>query len=653
MQINRTTQYLLYAIIVALCLFLYGNTIGHGYALDDAIVITENVYVKQGISGIPDILSNDTFMGFFQEKKNLVSGGRYRPLSLLTFALEYELLGLNPMVSHLINILLYAFTGILLLLVFQQLLKNYISRQWINVVNVAVLLFLLHPLHTEVVANIKGRDEILTFLFSLFAFRYILLDLQSQNKKNKRLLIWSGVFFFLALMSKENAITFLFIIPISLYFFTEAKRRDYFRIAVPLLVATFLFLYIRGQVLGYGFGDAPNELMNNPFLGMSGAEKMATIIYTWGIYLKLLIFPHPLTYDYYPYHIPVMSWSDSIVWLIAVLYIAIGLYALLYMRKKSIYVYGIWFYLASLSIVSNLIFPVGTFMNERFIYIASFGFTLIAGYVIGEMLFRWMPEKKARIISLALLSFIFVAASYKTIDRNRAWKDDFTLFTTDVNTSVNSAKANCTAGGKLLEKAKETEEEHLRDSLMEQSIQYLRRSVSIHPTYRDALLLLGNAHYEYNQDYDSTFYYYKRILRSSPNYKLVYDNMELLLSGYEDVDKKIAWYEEVYRINPRRYGVLYHLGNLYGKHKQDIEKALLYLQEAVDVNPGSKRSWKDLGVAYAISGDLEKALKANKKALQLTPDDAEIHINTGLVYKAMGHAEKANEHFQRAQALKN
>jgi protein O-mannosyl-transferase len=653
MQINRTTQYLLYAIIVALCIFLYGNTIGHGYALDDAIVITENVYVKQGISGIPDILSNDTFMGFFQEKKNLVSGGRYRPLSLLTFSLEYELLGLNPMVSHLINILLYALTGILLLLVFQQLLKNYISRQWINVVNVAVLLFLLHPLHTEVVANIKGRDEILTFLFSLFAFRYILFDLQSQNKKNKQLLIWSGVFFFLALMSKENAITFLFIIPVSLYFFTEAKRSDYFRIAVPLLVATFLFLYIRGQVLGYGFGDAPNELMNNPFLGMSGAEKMATIIYTWGLYLKLLIFPHPLTYDYYPYHIPLMSWNMPIVWLIALLYIAIGLYALLYMRKKSIYVYGIWFYLASLSIVSNLIFPVGTFMNERFIYIASFGFTLIAGYVIGEMLFRWMPEKKARIVSLALLSFIFVAASYKTIDRNRAWKDDFTLFTTDVRTSVNSAKVNCTAGGKLLEKAKKTEEEHLRDSLMEQSIQYLRRSVSIHPTYRDALLLLGNAHYEYNQDYDSTFYYYKRILRSNPNYKLVYDNMELLLSGHEDVDKKIAWYEDVYKINPRRYEVLYHLGNLYGKHKQDIEKALLYLQKAVQVNPGSKRSWKDLGVAYAISGDLEKALEANKKAIQLAPDDADVHSNIGMVYRAMGDVKKANEHFHRAQALKN
>ncbi len=653
MQINRTTQYLLYAIIVALCIFLYGNTIGHGYALDDAIVITENVYVKQGISGIPDILSNDTFMGFFQEKKNLVSGGRYRPLSLLTFSLEYELLGLNPMVSHLINILLYALTGILLLLVFQQLLKNYISRQWINVVNVAVLLFLLHPLHTEVVANIKGRDEILTFLFSLFAFRYILFDLQSQNKKNKQLLIWSGVFFFLALMSKENAITFLFIIPVSLYFFTEAKRSDYFRIAVPLLVATFLFLYIRGQVLGYGFGDAPNELMNNPFLGMSGAEKMATIIYTWGLYLKLLIFPHPLTYDYYPYHIPLMSWNMPIVWLIALLYIAIGLYALLYMRKKSIYVYGIWFYLASLSIVSNLIFPVGTFMNERFIYIASFGFTLIAGYVIGEMLFRWMPEKKARIVSLALLSFIFVAASYKTIDRNRAWKDDFTLFTTDVRTSVNSAKVNCTAGGKLLEKAKKTEEEHLRDSLMEQSIQYLRRSVSIHPTYRDALLLLGNAHYEYNQDYDSTFYYYKRILRSNPNYKLVYDNMELLLSGHEDVDKKIAWYEDVYKINPRRYEVLYHLGNLYGKHKQDIEKALLYLQKAVQVNPGSKRSWKDLGVAYAISGDLEKALEANKKAIQLAPDDADVHSNIGMVYRAMGDVKKANEHFHRAQALRN
>jgi hypothetical protein len=87
---------------------LYINTLRNNYALDDSIVITENLYVQKGISGIKDIFSNDTFTGFFKMKKDLVQGGRYRPLSLATFAIEKSLWGNRPYLSHLINALLYS-----------------------------------------------------------------------------------------------------------------------------------------------------------------------------------------------------------------------------------------------------------------------------------------------------------------------------------------------------------------------------------------------------------------------------------------------------------------------------------------------------------------------------------------------------------------
>ena len=94
-------------LLFALGFFLYANTFGHDYSQDDAIVITDNMFTTQGVKGFGGILQYDTFYGFFKEegKAKLVAGGRYRPFSLLTFALEYSIFGENPTVSHIVNAL--------------------------------------------------------------------------------------------------------------------------------------------------------------------------------------------------------------------------------------------------------------------------------------------------------------------------------------------------------------------------------------------------------------------------------------------------------------------------------------------------------------------------------------------------------------------
>ena len=91
-------------ILLLLPLFLYLNTINNDYALDDSIVITKNMYVQKGLKGIGEIFTTETFTGFFGQQKDLVSGSRYRPLSLATFAFEHELWGNRPGLSHLINL---------------------------------------------------------------------------------------------------------------------------------------------------------------------------------------------------------------------------------------------------------------------------------------------------------------------------------------------------------------------------------------------------------------------------------------------------------------------------------------------------------------------------------------------------------------------
>ena len=148
---------------------LYWQTTGYGYVLDDQIVITDNSFTKEGWSGIDDLLLTESFTGYFGEQKELVQGNRYRPLSLITFAIEYGITGgLHPWLSHFINILLYGILGIVILRVFHLLLPDRIqTASWLSLPFLVALLYILHPIHTEAVANIKGRDEIMAMLLSL------------------------------------------------------------------------------------------------------------------------------------------------------------------------------------------------------------------------------------------------------------------------------------------------------------------------------------------------------------------------------------------------------------------------------------------------------------------------------------------------------
>ncbi|HWB64464.1 MAG TPA: hypothetical protein VG603_13190, partial [Chitinophagales bacterium] len=191
------------------CVLLYANTFHNGYVLDDKGIIQDNQYVQQGLKGIGGIFGSDVW--HFQN----INLGYYRPLSLVTFAVEHQFFGNNPYISHIINVLLFALTGFLVCL-----LLMHIFRQYSPFFSLAIaLLFVAHPIHTEVVANIKSRDEILSFL-NLIAALYFLLKAYS-HKVDYKMLAFSALFFYLALLSKETAFAGIFIAPLVIYFATS------------------------------------------------------------------------------------------------------------------------------------------------------------------------------------------------------------------------------------------------------------------------------------------------------------------------------------------------------------------------------------------------------------------------------------------------
>jgi len=232
-----------YFIVFAISLMVNLNSVSNNYALDDVVVLTENNIVKKGISGIPELLSSDYFKGYNLTGAKL-SGARYRPVSLIVFALEYQFFGANTFVSHLINILLFS---ILVLLIFNLLRVELFNRETL-IPFVAVLLFAVHPIHAEVIANVKGRDEILTFIFLIVS---ITTFLKYKATKKKYFLVLSCFMFFLGLLTKETAITYIAVFPLLLYFFKGESIISTLKSIWPIVTTLALYFVIRYHFVGF------------------------------------------------------------------------------------------------------------------------------------------------------------------------------------------------------------------------------------------------------------------------------------------------------------------------------------------------------------------------------------------------------------------
>ncbi len=622
--------------LFAISFLLYANTLTHDYALDDAIVIYNNMFVEDGVSGIPGILTKDTFFGFFKEegKASLVAGGRYRPLSLVLFALEVQLFGKTPFVGHLFNALFYGLTTVVLYLLLLRIFRPGQGQGRAFFIALAAgLLFAVHPIHTEVVANIKGRDEILALLGSLAALYY---SLRAYQENKPRLNIAVGLVFFLGLMSKENAITFLAVAPLAYYFFTKASLGPIVRQAVPFLIAAVAFLVIRFAVLGFGLSEPTMEMMNNPFVKLEGnqyvpftaGERLATVFYTLGKYIQLLIFPYILTHDYYPRHIGVMDFGDWSAWLSLVAYVALLVYALRRLPKKDPVSFAILYYLVTLSIVSNLLFPVGTHMAERLLFMPSVGYCLLLA-ILG---YRWAASRAAKGKEpawrqfrpvLAVLAIVALAYAVRTVLRNPVWKDNYTLFTTDIQYSPNSAKLRNAVGGELVTQSLSVQDPSRKQAMLSQAIEHLQQALRIHPNYKNAYLLLGNA-YNYLQEYEKSIEAYEKALALDPDYADARRNLGIT---YKDA------------------------GKFYGEQKGDLNRAIRYLEQAREIMPNEYEVLRLLGVAHGIRGDRVEAMEYFTLATQADPNNARGWYDLGTAHYNLGNNGLGDQYRQKAYEM--
>ena len=593
-------------VLLALSFLLYSKSLSFGYVLDDLMVIEKNAYVQKGLSGLKEIFKEDSFTGYFGTQTKLVEGGRYRPLSLASFAAEISLFGPNkPFWGHFFNILSYFVTALLLYMVLERIFPKGENQKWyLSLAFWASVLFVLHPLHSEAVANIKGRDEIFALLFSLAALLAMLRYADGYGK----LQMWlSGFCLFLGLLSKENAITFAAIIPLTLWYFKRFSFKEAVIAAVPLIIASLLFLIIRSKVLGFFLdpGVKITDLMNNPFVNMTGSERLATIFLTLGWYVKLLFVPNPLTHDYYPYHVPKVTWADWRAFGSLALYaIMIGL-AFYQMRKKTVYSYAIAFFVITTSVISNLFFAIGSFMNERFIFMPSVAFSLLCAWFMIEKVPQWLKLERGsfNFISAAILLLLAAPYAYLTLKRVPEWESGYTLNKTAIERSPNSARANCFIATAMYENdyLKETDADKKRE-IRKQMDKYITRSLEIYPNYGSAMIMkAGIIGEQFLDDHEAEkmFHDFEIILEKKTNIPYIDQFMEYLVP----------------RINMDKFTSFCHrMGyEIFFKQKHDFPNAIKYINYGISSRTIDLRLIGDMIEVYQAMGNQAKVQEYQKK----------------------------------------
>ena len=670
-------------ICALLAFFLYANTLGHDYAVDDGTVIKNNKLTVQGVKAIPEILTSAYRKGFWERKE-----GVYRPLSVVMFAIEYQLAPDKPFAGHLVNVLLYALTGWLLFITLCRLFpgKNFLLPFAIT------LLFIAHPIHTEVVANIKSRDEILCFLLVISSVYFLL---RQRSKPSPVNVAGCAISYFLALLSKENAMTALAVFPLILYFFTAADLKKIILQSLVFGLVAIVYLGLRYMALGGLNYNVEILVINNSLIeAPDGLSRFASAMMIMGRYLLLLLFPHPLTFDYSYNQIPNVGIGDFKALLSIVLYAGLVIYAFKNLKAKNPVSFGIFFFLLTMSLVSNLVILIEAVMGERFTYMPSLGFAIAAGTALTMLLKADLTKFKSASLDgffrqhkpvLGILSIVLVFYSFKTVTRNMDWKDNLRLLEKDVQTSPNSARIRYAYGSALvIEKGLEEKDPVKKEQYLNRGIAELEKGVSLLASYSDAWYHLGMAYKEkgdganavrafekakagknwkdaeffnssglaYNEakQYDKAIADFKQSIALNPKQEEAFNNLGLTYCDAGLLNESVKALEEALRLNPKMDKAYYNMGNTYAK-AGDFNKAIEWYLKAVALKTDYADAYNNIGNSYAAMKQYDKAIESYKKVIEINPQNAKVLFNIGVTYHMLGDDKTADEYIARSKAL--
>ena len=523
-------------VAVGLAAFLvFANSLSNGLVYDDHFLIERNRLLHE--ADVWGIFTTHYWAGYEGEAN---VNGQYRPLTVLSFMLD-GLGGIWPLRFHLTNIILHVVNS---LLAYLLCLNLGLKRGAI----LAALLFAVHPIHAEVVAGITfGRADLLTSLFSLSALLLYILWHKRGAEKYYGLAL-AG--FFLALLSKESAITVLgLVIAVDLTFALSHRngiRNLLWQRGVRWIgfIGIFvLYLIMRKVAAGLGFSAENILALNNPLIDQPLDHRILTAAGLFWKYCVLVLFPIKLSVDYSYNAIPVIT---SILAPEVIAGIVLGIAGLLlwagaFLKRWPCVFFALSLFFVPYSAVSQTLVLINAIFQERFLYLPVLGLFALCG--LG---FEYL-EKYRKMVAIALAALIFVVYSTRTIIRNADWQDDLTLYQSAVTAYPKSAKMQHALGDALSERGRISGAETA-----------YRKALSIREsalTYNN----LGNLYAATGRFKGATAAYQKAV-EIEPDYVEAYMNKGLAAMQAGQITDAHSAFERAAMLDPTNAEIFYNLG---------------------------------------------------------------------------------------------
>lgn len=656
--------------LAILAIALYINTLKNGFVLDDVMVLKENKMVLKGFAGIGELMQTPHMRGYL-----IIPNDMYRPLSLVMFAIEYEIFGLSPMMGHLFNVLWFAGCVVVLFL----FLDKFFAGKKTIVALIAAMIFAVHPIHTEVVANIKSRDELMCFFFGFLSLNVFMNYM--RNGKITQLLMGSFILF-LSYLSKETVLSFVALVPIIFFFYRNENTQRAINMSVGTVVVTLIFIGIRWSVLKEYNANQPTpvEFIDNALAGApSVAAKFCTGVVVMGKYLKLMFLPYPLLCNYSFNAIPFADFTSIAFWLSFAAYGGLG-YVLVtrFMKSKNDpWVFSILFYLGTIFLFSNLPFLMGAELAERFTFFASLGICLAGALAVEKWILKSENYDLSLIKSskvLMILAPLVLVFGGMTFARNQDWIDDYTLYKTDVEKSPNDCRLHHFVATSIAENRYPNEKDSLKKKEYDREcIGHLHQSLAIYPKYSQAFVELGRV-YDRNRVFDSAEYYDRKALEEDPgnstatnnlgnvylangkyvqaieyfkkslaldnNFKYAYYNLGLSYKQLQRYDSAIYYYHRMLGFEPNYLNAIQEIGTCFYQ-LQRFDSAAVYFKKVLALNPNDPNAVNNMGAVHLNAKQYAQAIEYFKKTIELAPTYVNAYSNLGRCYFLSGQYQAA------------
>jgi hypothetical protein len=394
------------ALAAAAAVVIYVPSLGNAFALDDGTIVERN----PAAHSIPAALR--AFDRSYWPPEN--GAGQWRPLVILSFALDWQLSRGNPAWLHAVNVIWHAAATAAVVLVAAPYLTEAGAL-------VAGLLFAVHPVHVEAVANLVGRAELMA---GLFLFLSILVARAVRRRRGDGRQTWLAEAALLVtvacgLLSKEHVA-----VAVALLALDDLATREGGSPGLPLrdyaaVTALTLVWFLVRQRIDAGQSFA---MVAPTFFGLGAVGRIATMLPVTFVLVRLLVWPFSLSPDYLPEVVPRLERLTPLGVAGLVLLLAlVALAAFSWRRQRGLSVGLIVIGIAWLP-TSNLLFPTGVVIAERTLYLASAGSALI-----GAVGYEWVARRRSSRTAAVAVAAVVVAFAVRTAVQIPVWRSNRNL----------------------------------------------------------------------------------------------------------------------------------------------------------------------------------------------------------------------------------